>query len=41
MMNHAHGWMNNWMGAGMWIWMTIGILVLVLLVAAIIKLLRK
>jgi uncharacterized membrane protein len=37
MMNHAYGWM----GGGMWIWTTIGLLVVVLLVVAINKLSKK
>jgi hypothetical protein len=33
--------MSGWMGAGMWIWTLIGVLVVVLLVVAIIQLSRK
>ena len=36
MMNHTDGWMNGWMGGGgMWIWTTIGVLVVVSLVVVI------
>jgi hypothetical protein len=41
MMNHAHGWMNGWLGGGMWLWTVIGILVVVLLVVVIRKLVKK
>jgi hypothetical protein len=41
MMNHGGGWMNGWMGGGMWLWTVIGILVVVLLVVVITKLLKK
>ena len=27
MMNHTDGWMNGWMGGGMWLWTVIGVLV--------------
>ena len=37
MMNHAYGWM----GGGMWIWMVIGVLVVVLLVVMINKQSKK
>ena len=37
MMNHTGGWM----GGGMWIWMVIGVLVVVLLVVVINKLSKK
>ena len=37
MMNYSSGWM----GGGMWMWMVIGALVVVLLVVLIIKLSRK
>lgn len=40
-MNHADGWMNSWMGGGMWIWPVIGVLVVVLLIVAISKLSRN
>ena len=26
-MNHANGWMNGWLGGGMWLWTVIGVLV--------------
>lgn len=32
---------NGWMGGGMWMWMVIGVLVVVLLVVLINKLSRK
>ena len=37
MMNYAHGWM----GGGMWIWIVISVLLVVLLVVLINKLSRK
>ena len=40
-MNHMDNWTNGWMGGGMWIWPVIGILLVVLLVVAISKLLKK
>jgi uncharacterized membrane protein len=40
-MNHGYGWMNGWMGGGMWIWVVIGVLVVGLLVVAIMRLSRK
>lgn len=40
-MNHADGWMNNWMGGGMWIWVVVGTVVVFMLVVAIIKLSKK
>ena len=46
-MNHNDGWMNGWndshgwSGGGMWIWTVVGILVIVLLVVAIMKLSKK
>ena len=36
-MNHNDGWMNGWLGGGMWIWPVIGVFVVVLLVVAIMK----
>lgn len=42
LMNHGDGWMyGGWMGGGMWMWMVIGVLVVVLLVVAIIKMSKK
>ena len=41
MMNDTGGWMNHWMGEGMWIWTIVGSLVLVLLVVAITKTAKK
>ncbi len=46
-MNHNDGWMNGWNGShgwadgGMGIWAVVGILMIVLLVVAIIKLSKK
>ena len=37
MMNNGYGWM----GGGMWLWMVIGVLVVVLLVVVISKLSKK
>ena len=37
MMNHAIGWMNGWVGAGMWVWPVFGVLVLFLLIAGIVR----
>jgi uncharacterized membrane protein len=41
MMNHTDGWMNGWMGGGMWIWTLLGVVVVVLLVVVIGKLSKK
>jgi len=41
MMNQTDGWMSGWMGGGMWIWPVMGVLVVVLLVFAIIKVSKK
>lgn len=41
MMNQTGGWMSGWAGGGMWVWTTIGVLVIVLLVVAINKLSNK
>ena len=41
MMNHTEGWMCGMMGGGMWIWTVIGVLVVVLLAALIVKLSKK
>lgn len=40
-MNHTDGWMNGWMGGGMWFWTVIGILAVVLLIILINKLSKK
>lgn len=40
-MNHTDGWMNGWIGGGMWIWWVGGLLVVVLLAVAITRLLNK
>jgi len=41
MMNDNNGWMHGWTGGGMWLWPVIGLLVVVLLVVAIMKMSRK
>jgi len=41
MMNHTDGSMNGWMGGGMWLWTSIGIAVVVLLVVVVNKLSKK
>ena len=41
MMNHTDGWMNGWVGGGMWLWSAIGVLVVVLLVVVIINQTKK
>ena len=41
MMNHTQGWMTGGMGAGVWIWTVIGVLVVILLAALISKLSKK
>ena len=41
MMNQTGGWMGGWAGGGMWVWTTIGVLVIVLLFVAITKLSNK
>lgn len=42
MMEHANGWMNDWPGgASMWIWPVVGVLLVVLVVAVIMKVARK
>ncbi len=41
MMNQSDGWMSGWSGGGMWIWMVVGTLLVVLLVVAISKLAKK
>jgi hypothetical protein len=40
-MNHADGWMNGWMGGGLWIWTVLGIVIVVLLAFVIGKLSKK
>lgn len=44
-MNHnSGGWMdgmNGWAGGGMWIWTTIGLLVVVLLIVLIMRVSKK
>ena len=41
MMNHTDGWMNGWMGGGMWVWTVLGVGVVGLLVVVIGKLSKK
>lgn len=43
MMNQGSGWMDHggWMGGGMWLWATIGVLVIGLLVVLIGKISKK
>lgn len=41
MMNDNNGWTHGWMGGGMWLWPVIGLLVVVLLVVAIMKMSKK
>ncbi len=41
MMNDAGGWMNGWGGGGMWVWTTIGLLVVVMLAVMIGKMSSK
>jgi hypothetical protein len=41
MMNNTDGWMNGWMGGGMWIWTVLGIAIVVLLAFVIGKLSKK
>jgi hypothetical protein len=38
MMNHLGGWMSGWADGGMWIWMAVGLLVVVLVAVGINKL---
>ena len=42
-MNHMDGWSHGWMNGGgaMWLWMPIGVLIVVLLVVLIIKVSKK
>jgi uncharacterized membrane protein len=40
-MNNMMNYTNGWMDGGMWIWMVIGVLVVVLLVVVITKLSNK
>jgi anti-sigma-K factor RskA len=41
MMNQTNGWMGGWAGGGMWLWVVIGLAVVVLLVVVIGKLSKK
>jgi uncharacterized membrane protein len=40
-MNHMMNFSNGWMGGGTWLWTTIGVLVVVLLVIIIVKQFKK
>ncbi len=37
MMNNTNGWMSGWSGGGMWLWIVIGVAVVVLLAFVISK----
>lgn len=41
MMNHGDGWMNGWLGGGMWVWPVIGLVVVALLVVLVLKVSRR
>jgi len=41
MMNQGNGWMNWWVGPEMWVWTVLGVILLVLLAIAVIKLIKK
>ncbi len=41
MMNHGDGWMNGWLGGGMWLWTAIGLVVMALLVVLTLKASRR
>lgn len=41
MMNHTDSWMGDWTGGGMWFGGLIGIVIVVLLVVAILKISRE
>ena len=41
MMNQTNSGMNGWMGGGMWVWTVVGILLVVLLVIAVVKMSKK
>ena len=41
MMDHTGGWMGGWNGGEMWVWMVVGLLVVVVLAVGINKLYRK
>ncbi len=40
-MNHVGGWMNGMSGGETWIWTVVGVLVIVVLVLAIARLVKK
>lgn len=41
MMNHGDAWMTGWMGQGTGIWAVAGLLLVVFLVLAIVRMLKK
>ncbi len=41
MMDYTEGWMHGWSRGGMLMWPVIGVLVVVMLVVAILKLFKK
>ena len=41
MMNHGDGWMGGWMGGGNGIWAVAGLLLVVFLVVAIVRMSKK
>ena len=41
MMNHTDGWMNGWMGQGTGVWAVAGLLLVVFLVLAIVRMSKK
>jgi uncharacterized integral membrane protein len=40
-MKHPDGWMNRWLGGGMWAWTMVGILLVILLAVLIGRATRK
>ncbi len=41
MMSHVDGWMNGWMGGGMWLRPVLGVVVVALLVVLVMKVSRR
>lgn len=41
MMNDAGGWMDRWLGPEMWVYTVTGVLLVVLLLFAILRLVKK
>ena len=41
MMDQSTGHMSGWLGGGMWFWTVIGVLLIVLVVVAIIRISKK